>query len=119
MPLSDLAVAIYGVLRVRVPAKKPELAYTELIPKLPAQFRGIEPDGQVLANALGELVRACRNKGLPAISAMVVRYRERIPGPGYYPAAHPTEAHDMAKAMVAWGIEIEKVRVTTYPPTLE
>ena len=71
-----------------------------------------------LANALGELVKACRAKGLPAISAMVIRYRERIPGPGYYPVAHPAEASDTAKAMIAWGIEMEKVRTTTYPTTL-
>jgi hypothetical protein len=32
--------------------------------------------------------------------------------------AHPDEADDPAKAMIAWGIELEKVRTTTYPPAL-
>ena len=119
MKLSDLAVAIYDVLRARVPAKRPELAYSELVERLPAPFNKVEPDSATLANALGELVRACRAKGLPAISAMVVRHRDRVPGPGYYPAAHPDEAKDMAKAMIAWAVEVEKVRSTTYPAEIE
>jgi hypothetical protein len=118
MKFSALALAIYEVLRKRVPAKKPELAYTQLIEHLPPQYSNLEPDGEMLAGALGELVTGCRAKDLPAISAMVVRFRERVPGPGYYPMAHPDEADDDAKKMIAWGIELEKVRATTYPATL-
>jgi hypothetical protein len=111
-------MAVYEVLRVRVPARRPEFSYTELVERLPAPYNTLDPDSELLAKALGELVTGCRAKGLPAISAMVVRFRERIPGPGYYPMAHPDEADDPAKAMIAWGIELEKVRSTTYPATL-
>ena len=118
MILSPLAASIYQVLRNRVPSVKPELAYTELVESLPNPFNTVGPDSEMLAAALGELVTRCRAKGLPAISAMVVRYRERVPGPGYYKMAHPDVAHDPAKAAIAWGHELEKVRVTSYPPTI-
>jgi hypothetical protein len=116
--MSPLAIAVYDRLRLRVPAKRPELSYTDLVSQLPPPYDHLDPDSEVLAAALGELVRACRGQQLPAISAMVVRHRERVPGPGYYPVAHPDEAGDSAKAMIAWGTELEKVRVTTYPVAL-
>lgn len=116
--MSPLAIAVYDVLRVRVPALHPELAYSDLVQLLPPPYSTLDPDSALLAQALGELVTGCRKKDLPAISAMVIRFRERIPGPGYYPMAHPAEAADPAKAMIAWGIELEKVRTTTYPTSL-
>lgn len=116
--MSPLAKLVYDRLRVRDPALRPELSYTELVEQLPSPYAGLSPDSDVLAHALGELVQACRDRDLPPISAMVLRHRERVPGPGYYPAAHPNEADDPAKAMIAWGIELTKVRVATYPPAL-
>lgn len=116
--MSPLALLIYDKLKVRVPGPRPELSYTDLVTQLPSPYADLSPDSEVLASALGELVRACRERGLPAISAMVVRHRERVPGPGYYPVAHPNEASDTAMAMIAWGIELSNVRVATYPDTL-
>jgi len=118
MPLAPLALSVYEVLRRRVPNLRPELAYSQLVEMLPAPFNNLDPDSDMLAGALGELVTACRARNLAAISAMVVRFRERVPGPGYYPMAHPDVADDDAERMVAWGIELQKVRSTTYPPTL-
>lgn len=116
--MSPLAAAIYAVLRGRVPARRPELSYTDLVGLLPAPWNSLDPDSDLLARALGELVAGCRAEGLPAISAMVVRHRERVPGPGYYPMAHPAEASDTPKAMIAWANELEQVRKTKYPATL-
>lgn len=116
--MSPLAQLVYDQLRRRVPASRPELSYTDLVEQLPSPYGTLSPDSDVLASALGELVTACRNLDLPAISAMVVRHRERVPGPGYYPVAHPDEADDPAMAMIAWGKELTKVRATTYPAAL-
>jgi hypothetical protein len=116
--MSPLAQSIYDVLRIRVPALRPELSYADLVAALPNPWNSLPPDGQQLADALGELVRACRSKELPAIAAMVIRHRERVPGPGYYPVAHPDEADDPATAMIAWGNELMQVRKTAYPSTL-
>ncbi|HJZ56569.1 MAG TPA: hypothetical protein VKE74_16505 [Gemmataceae bacterium] len=68
--------------------------------------------------SLGELVTASHRRALPAISALVVLDADRIPGPGYYPVAHPAEAGDTARAMIAWGYEVQGVRATTYPAQL-
>jgi hypothetical protein len=116
--MSPLALLVYDKLKIRAPGLRPELRYTDLVEQLPSPYANLAPDSDVLASALGELVRACRDRNLPAISAMVVRHRERVPGPGYCPVAHPDEADDSAKAMIAWGIELTKVRVATYPDVL-
>lgn len=99
--MTHLADAIYDVLRATRPSNRREITYTDLISRLPAQFSNIAPDGELLAGALGELVTGCRNKGIPAISAMVIRADTRVPGNGYYPMAHPNEAHDDALRMIA------------------
>lgn len=114
--VSPLATAVYEVLRRRVPAAKPEISYEELCAKLPPALGNIEPNDQRLWIALGDIVRACRAADLPAISAIVVNKHTRIPGKLYYSVAHPNE--DEPHAMVAWGHEVLKVRVTTYPTTL-
>ena len=116
--MSPLAKTIYALLRPRVPSGKPQLSYTDLVAQLPAPYNKLEPDSDVLSAALGELVTACRAKGLPAIAAMVVRHREGIPGPGYYKVAHPNEAGDPPKAMTAWAQELDRVKQTTYPNSL-
>lgn len=116
--MQDLATAIYDVLRVRVPAARPEISYTDLIALLPAKWHGLDPNGLMLRLALKEIVVACRKAQVPAIPAIVVNYHTEVPGAGYYEAAHPTEAHDAVLAMVAWAEEAKKVRLATYPATL-
>lgn len=116
--MSPLATACYEVLRCRVPADRPELSYTDLVSQLPAPFTRLDPNSDLLSNALGELVLACRARSLPAIAAMVVRFGEQVPGRGYYPIAHPAAAGDPVTAMVAWANELTQVRATAYPPPL-
>jgi hypothetical protein len=118
---SVLAAAIYDILRGMVPAPRAEITYSELVAQLgpmPPPNQDLQARDSRLDAALGELVTACRHRDLPAISALVVRDADRIPGPGYYPIAHPDEAGDMARAMIAWGHEVQRVRATTYPAQL-
>ncbi len=119
--LSVLAAAIYDILQSLVPGPSAEITYTELVNRLgpmPAPNQDLQAHDRRLDIALGELVTACRARGLPAIAALVVRDDSRIPGSGYYPMAHPTVANDTARAMIAWGNEVQQVRATTYPAQL-
>lgn len=116
--MGPLAIDIYEVLRTRVPGARPEISYTDLIRRLPARWNAITPDGDPLRFALKEIVDSCRDARLPALSAIVVNHHTKVPGRGYYVAAHPNEAHDEALAMVAWSNEVILVRKATYPPTL-
>ena len=106
------------MLRRRVPATKPEISYSDLCATLPPGLGNVEPNSEQLWIALGDIVRACRESDLPALSAIVINKHTRVPGKLYYSVAHPDEAHDEALAMVAWGNEVLKVRQTTYPATL-
>jgi hypothetical protein len=121
MPLSQLASDIYDILRPMLPNPNAEITYHDLVGRLgplPAPNQDLQARDPRLDQALGEIVAECRARDLPAISAIVVRADGRIPGPGYYPTAHPDVAHDIARAMIAWGNEVQRVRSTTYPQTL-
>ena len=118
--LNVLAAAIYEILQAMVPNPNAEITYAELVNQLgpmPPPNQNLQARDARLDVALGELVHACRQLGLPAISALVVRNDDRSPGPGYYPVAHP-QVGDMAAAMIAWGNEIALVRATAYPVQL-
>lgn len=118
--LSVLATAIYEILRSLVPNSRAEITYTELVTRLGPMLpnEDLRPRDPRLDAALGELVTACRQRGLPVISAMVVREDDRTPGAGYYNLAHPEVANDTARAMIAWGQEVQQVRGTRYPVQL-
>jgi hypothetical protein len=119
--LSVLAAAIYDVLRVLVPNRRAEITYAELVDQLgpmPPPNQDLHARDVRLDAALGELVTACRRRGLPAIAAIVVRDDTRAPGQGYYSIAHAAEAGDTDIAMIAWGHEVQQVRATTYPAHL-
>lgn len=121
MALSVLASAIYAVLRPRLPGAAPQISYDDLVHRLPAlgpPNAGLQARDVRLDVALGELVTACRAKGLPAISAIVVRQDTQMPGEGYYGAAHPTTAHDTALRAIDWGNEFNAARAATYPAVL-
>jgi hypothetical protein len=122
MNLSALALAIYDILRDRVPDSGAEITYSELVNDLgplPPPNEGLHYRDARLDEALGELVAACRARWLPAISALVIREVERNPGAGYYPTAHPAEwAQDRMLAEVAWANEREQARQTSYPAQL-
>jgi hypothetical protein len=121
MPLSQLALHVYDILRLMVPNPSADITYQDLVNRLgplPPPNEDLQPRDLRLDQALGEVVAECRARNLPAIPAIVVRADGRIPGAGYYPIAHPDEMHDVARAMIAWGNEVLRVRQTTYPPTL-
>jgi hypothetical protein len=71
-----------------------------------------------LSDALGEIVVACRARGLPTLAAIVVRNDTRMPGNGYYPVAHPAPGDDRVQQAIAWGNEMLLVRKTQFPATL-
>lgn len=121
MALTVLAKAIYDVLRPRLPGTTPEITYDDLVHHLPSLGPpnvGLQARDVRLDVALGELVVACRSKGLPAISSIVVRKDTRMPGDGYYGAAHPNTAHDAALRAIDWGREFNAARATAYPLVL-
>jgi len=121
MPLSPLADAIYDILQPRVPSLSPEITYEDLVARLPAlppPYSGVDVQDSRLSDALGEIVTACRAKGLPALAAVVVRKDTKMPGNGYYPVAHPTAGDDRVQQAIAWGNEMLMVRKTRFPATL-
>lgn len=126
MSLSVLAQAIYAILRKRVPDPSPRalITYEDLVTQLgpmPPPNQDLRYKDFRLDKALGELVIACRKRGLPAISALVIRKDKdkRNPGDGYYPLAHPAEwAKGPLEAEVAWAQELIIVQNTAYPPKL-
>jgi hypothetical protein len=125
MHLSHLALAIYELLRMRVPDSQAQITYQDLALELGPMSSPNESlhwrDARLDA-ALGELVIACRKRQppLPAISSLVIRAVERNPGPGYYPIAHPAEFQQGGElqALIAWGHEVQRARQTEYPAQL-
>jgi len=121
MPLSQLASDIYDILRPMVPNPTAEITYHDLVVRLgplPAPNQNLQPRDHRLDEALGEIVTQCRARQLPALPAIVVHSSDGIPGAGYYAMAHPHVADDRARAMIAWGNEVQQVRRRTYPQTL-
>ena len=118
MSLSPLASAIYDVLRPMVPSPDAAITYSDLAAELKKKHSyDLDGSDPTLHEALGEIVHACKAKQLPALPAMVVRKKEKSPGFGYYPVAHPAAKDDAAKK-AAWESEIDGVRKATYPPSL-
>lgn len=117
-----LALAIYYILQNLVPHAGTKITYSELVGDLgpmPPPNEELHYRDSRLDEAIGELVAACRARGLPAISALVIREVERNPGAGYYSTAHPAEwAKDRMLAEVAWAKERELARQTSYPARL-
>lgn len=111
--MSPLARSIYAILRELVPAPDAQIQYGELCARL---RNDMSPRSPALAKSLGEIVRACRARGLPALSAIVVQKGSGMPGDGYYGEAHG--GMDLAHAMRAWSDEVAAVRATTYPDEL-
>ena len=119
--MSPLAEDIYLILRRRVPSDDGRLSYSNLVDTLPSIHEIHSPQDTRLRIALGEIVKACRDNGLPVLTALVVHRGEmrepKIPGNGYFTAAHPGIT-DEASRLVAWGEEWQKVQQTEYPESL-
>jgi hypothetical protein len=90
--MSPLAEAIYQVLIQRVSLRKPVITYNQLVKSLPtldSPYENLTHNDDRLFRALGELGRACREEGLPTVTALVIRSMEKTPGSGYYQMFHP------------------------------
>jgi hypothetical protein len=120
--MSPLGEAIYPILAKRVGLKNPLITYSELVRRLPPLD---PPSDEITANderlfrALGEVGHACRDHGLPTLTALVIRSIEQSPGSGYYHEFHPGTGNDPVRQREAWEQELERLRTTDYPPILE
>lgn len=120
MPLSALAESIYQILRQRVPSEDPTIFYACLVEELgtlPPPNQSLQPHDRRLFAALGEVGRACRAVGLPAISSIVVAKETGVPGSGYYVDHHPQARSEEAK-FVSWRSEFTIAKNTSYPAIL-
>jgi hypothetical protein len=70
--------------------------------------------GGPMHQALGEMVRWCRARGLGLLPAIVVRADSGIPGDGFFEVAFPGII-DRRERRRLWRTEIERVRRTVYP----
>lgn len=119
--MSPLGEAIYSILVKRVGTESPSITYDKLVKGLPPLD---PPDNNVTRNderlyrALGEVGQACRDRGLPTLTALVVRGSARTPGSGYYYQFHPETGSDLARQREAWEQELESLKSSSYPPTL-
>ena len=117
--MTDLAEAIYAVLRARVDrAASLPLTYQDLIVELPRSFRDVSARSPDLSAALGEVVSECHTHGLPALSAMVVTSANGRPGQGYYAVAHPRALTEDDKKR-AWEQELAGIPGKNYPYRLD
>jgi hypothetical protein len=65
--------------------------------------------GGPMHQALGELVRWCRDRGLGLLPAIVVRADTGIPGDGFFEVAFPG-VRDQRERRRLWRAEIERIR---------
>lgn len=120
--MSPLGEAIYPILAQRVGLKNPFITYSELVKSLPPLN---PPDNDITWNderlfrALGEVHHACRDHGLPTLTALVIRSIEQSPGSGYYHEFHPGTGNDPVRQREAWEQELERLKTANYPPILE
>jgi hypothetical protein len=116
----NLAETIYEILRQRANLSEPFITYSDLANQLSSLPDGeaLAPTDKILFQSLGEVGHACRNCGLPSLTALVVRKGERTPGAGYYREFHPNAGSDETKQRAAWAGELKKVRAARYPQTL-
>lgn len=112
MPISAEATILYQYLRSHVIPGRKVVTYGE-VEKATGIPIGVE--GGYMGKRLGEIATACDERGLPPISAIVVRANEPydptrrhgMPGPGYFvqEATSPNHAqrdgHDL---FVRWGL---------------
>jgi hypothetical protein len=114
-----LARDVYPLLVPLTRTKRGKMSYTDVCERLEVGWHGLHPESQFLANALGLIVRRCRARGLPALSALVVHKNgDRMPGNGYFPAAHP-EVNDPEMQRIEWAKEFELAHRADYPPRLD
>jgi hypothetical protein len=120
--MSNLSEAVYPILAQRAGLKNPLITYSELVKSLPPldpPSNDITGNDERLFQALGEVGHACRNHGLPTLTALVIRSIQRSPGAGYFHEFHPETRNDSVRQREAWEQELERLKETKYPPILE
>jgi hypothetical protein len=115
--LSPLAEAIYEILAVRANRRHSPMTYLELTKTLRSPHDGLAPNAPELSQALGEVGTACREHGMPTLTALVVRGADRNPGGGYYHMFHPEVGNDLARRREAWENELTALKSTDFPPS--
>jgi hypothetical protein len=113
--MSDLAEAVYEILRQRHDLADPRITYAELAGELrdiSEEFEFIYHRSRELYTALDEVGRECRRWRLPPLPALVVRADTRRPG-----AAYHSDRRSLHKdqQVAAWQRDLEAVKRTTYP----
>jgi hypothetical protein len=102
--MSPLAGAIYKLLVRRLRTRTPSLTYSQLVDALGARHP-THRRSPALHDAIAEVVKACRARGLPCLPALVHRQASGHPGPSYFRAAHPRARSETAR-INAWEAEL-------------
>ena len=119
--MSPLAEAIYRILADRANLRQPPMTYSELVKTLrpvDVSHGDLTRDDPRLFEALGEVGAACHDRGLPTLTALVVRGADGAPGAGYYHMFHPEAGNDPSRRREAWERELERVTTADFPPSL-
>lgn len=106
-PLDPLAREIYRQLVRHLRSGKTSITYGALA-ELVSKRIAVHPRSPRLHAALGEVTRACRDHGLPALPAIVWRADREHPADGYFNVAYPRMRSFKAR-LAAW--EREHARV--------
>lgn len=121
MPLNDIALSIYALLQPLVTDPQATITYSRLVDEVNDNCNVIPPlrafSDKRLYDALGDIANACKAKGLPPLTAIVVLEDVMTPSAGYYKMQYP-HLKDEFQKLEAWINDLKMVRVTEFPPTL-
>lgn len=108
----DLLFEVYRALFQR----RATISYGELVAELPRRF-GLSAQSPTLNAALGEVSGWCLKRGLPPLSALVVRADTLDPGDGYFEAAGHGKGMTLSakKKTELWCEDLKRVMNTAFP----
>ena len=107
LEVTPLAKHIYRHLVRAVRRGTASLTYGELTTAIADKFE-IHPRSPALFNALTEVTVACRERELPAVTAVVWKSGANRPSDGYYKIAYP-RLRSFATQVAAWRDEHARV----------
>src|SRR5439155_20280574 len=119
--MSELAAAVYDILRVRPLHEEPRITYKQLAAELrdwAARFEYVHHRNRELYVALGEVGKECRRLKLPPLPALVVRADTMRPGAAYY-SGRCSGCRFRGEQISAWRRDLEAVKRTRYPERRE
>jgi hypothetical protein len=115
--MSELAEAIWALLRRRLSLADPRITYAELAAELretSEDFEFLYHRSRELYAALGEIGRACQRLRLPPLPALVVRADTRRPGDAYY-GGRRMQGLSRDERVALWQQDLEAVKQANYP----